>query len=78
MRRLFKALFGSTEPDLDKLLDRQDAVVRIARENGDVIEITPVSAMRGGGQPPKSPQPHQHHRQPNGQDQPHHRPNFKR
>ena len=71
--KLFRWLFGSREPDYEKLLERTDAHIRIEREGGDVIEITPnsIAHKSGGG---SKPHPKQHNHQngngerPNGQN----------
>ena len=56
--RLLRWLFGSREPDYEKLLERTNAHIRIERAGGDVIEITPNAIARqkgGNGQPKQQP-----------------------
>ncbi|NOD62839.1 MULTISPECIES: hypothetical protein [unclassified Ruegeria] len=62
--QMLRWLFGSREPDCEKLLERTDAHIRIERAGGDVMEITPNSSARqkNGGGPQK-----QHHQNGNGQ-----------
>ena len=45
MKWLRNWLQGS-DPDLNRLLTREDAVITVERANGDRIEITPLAAAR--------------------------------
>ena len=72
--KLYRWLFGSREPDYEKLLERTDAHIRIERAGGDVIEITPNSIARkkGGSNSPHTKQSNHQNgggERPNGQNE---------
>ncbi len=67
MKWLRHWLQGS-DPDLNRLLTREDAVITVERANGDRIEITPLAAARQRASDSRSHKPHKDHGsgRPNG------------
>ncbi len=69
MKWLRNWLQGS-DPDLNRLLTREDAVITVERANGDRIEITPLAAARQKTNDNRGQKPHHSdsgNGRPNGQ-----------